>query len=126
MELLQWTIQPDVLEIEQEFNSKLLNQYDFGMRRFHMCEQPLMRLDKEAQAKVDQIMLQTGASTINEIRQQYDRPAVENGDEPLASANLMTLKALIAKSEGATEPKPDNNTVPDGSAAKKTNGEEDA
>ena len=111
MELLQWTIQPDVLEIEQEFNSKLLNQYDFGMRRFHMCEQPLMRLDKEAQAKVDQIMLQTGASTINEIRQQYDRPAVENGDEPLASANLMTLKALIAKSEGATEPKPGSYTV---------------
>ena len=107
MELLQWTIQPDITEIEQEFNSKLLNQYDFGMRRFHMCEQPLMRLDKEAQAKVDQIMLQTGASTINEIRQQYDRPAVENGDEPLASANLMTLKALIAKSEGATELKPD-------------------
>ena len=111
MELLQWTIQPDVLEIEQEFNSKLLNQYDFGMRRFHMCEQPLMRLDKEAQAKVDQIMLQTGASTINEIRQQYDRPAVENGDEPLASANLMTLKALIAKSEGATEPNPGSNPV---------------
>ena len=107
MELLQWTVQPDVLEIEQEFNSKLLNQYDFGMRRFHMCEQPLMRLDKEAQAKVDQIMLQTGASTINEIRQQYDRPAVENGDEPMASANLMTLKALIAKGEAAAQPAPE-------------------
>ena len=108
MELLQWTIQPDVLEIEQEFNSKLLNQYDFGMRRFHMCEQPLMRLDKEAQAKVDLIMLQTG-STFNEIRKQRDLPTVENGDEPMASANLMTLKALIAKSEGATEQKANGN-----------------
>ena len=106
MELLQWTIQPDIMEIEQEFSAKLLNEYDFGIRRFHMCEQPLMRLDKEAQAKVDQIMLQTGAATINEIRQQYDRPAVENGDEPMASANLMTLKALIAKSETAGETKP--------------------
>jgi hypothetical protein len=64
--------------------------------------------------------------TINEIRQQYDQPAVENGDEPMASANMMTLKALIAKSEGATELKPGSYTVPDGSAAKKTNGEEDA
>jgi hypothetical protein len=36
---------------------------------------------------------------------------VENGDEPMASANLMTLKALIAKSEGATELKPGSYTV---------------
>lgn len=117
MEFLQWTVQPDITEIEQEFNSKLLTEYDFGQRRYHLCEQPIMRLDKEAQAKVDQIMLQTGASTVNEIRQQYDRPAVENGDEPMASANLLTLKALIAKSEGATELKPGNYSVPAGQAA---------
>ena len=111
MEFLQWTVQPDITEIEQEFNSKLLTEYDFGQRRYHLCEQPIMRLDKEAQAKVDQIMLQTGAATVNEVRQQYDRPAVENGDEPMASANLMTLKALIAKSDGATELKPGSYTV---------------
>jgi hypothetical protein len=40
-------------------------------------------------------------------------PAVENGDEPMASANLMTLKALIAKSDAATELKPGNYTVTD-------------
>jgi hypothetical protein len=44
---------------------------------------------------------------------------VENGDEPLASANLMTLKALMAKGEEAqiggrpttqpTEPQPQPN-----------------
>lgn len=112
MEFLQWTIQPDITEIEQELNSKLLSEYDFGQRRYHMCEQPIMRLDKETQARVDQIMLGTGAATINEIRQQYDRPSVENGDEPMASANLMTLKALIAKSEGTTELKPGNYSVP--------------
>jgi hypothetical protein len=110
MEFLQWTVQPDITEIEQEFNSKLLTEYDFGQRRYHLCEQPIMRLDKEAQAKVDLARLQTGG-TINETRQQYDLPAVDGGDEPLASANLMTLKALVAKSEGATEPKPDNNPV---------------
>jgi hypothetical protein len=56
---------------------------------------------------------------VNDIRAKYDRPAVENGDEPLASANLMTLKALMAKGEEAqiggrpttqpTEPQPQPN-----------------
>ena len=48
----------------------------------------------------------------------FDQPAVENGDEPMASANLMTLKALIAKSEGATEPEKANVTAaePQGTA----------
>ena len=114
MEFLQWTVQPDITEIEQELNAKLLSVYDFGQRRYHLCEQPIMRLDKEAQAKVDQLMIQNGAASVNEIRQQYDRPAVENGDEPMASANLMTLKALIAKSEAATELKPGNYTVNQG------------
>jgi hypothetical protein len=36
---------------------------------------------------------------------------VEDGDVPMASANLMTLKALIAKSEGATKLEPGNYTV---------------
>ena len=62
--------------------------------------------------------METGASTINEIRAKYDRPAVEDGDEPMASANLMTLKALMAKGAEAQiggrpanqEPQPaDNN-----------------
>ena len=36
---------------------------------------------------------------------------MENGDEPMASANLMTLKALIAKSDASTQLKPGNYTV---------------
>ncbi len=91
MEFLQWTVQPDITEIEQELNSKLLNVYDFGRRRYHMCEQPIMRLDKEAQAKVDQMQLQSGAVSVNEIRQQYDRPSVEGGDIIYVSTNLAEL-----------------------------------
>ena len=111
MEYMTRTIQPDVEEIEQEFTRKLLNVYDFGVRKFHMCELPLLRLDREAQAKVDKMNLETGAKTVNEIRAQYDMPAVENGDEPMASANLMTLKALIAKSDASTQLKPGTYTV---------------
>jgi hypothetical protein len=68
-------------------------------------------MDLERQAKVDQLNLQTGAKTINEIRAEHDMPSVENGDEPLASANLMTLKALIAKSDAATQLNPGTYTV---------------
>jgi hypothetical protein len=91
LEYLQRTVQPDITEMEQEMNRKLLTRDDFGKRRIHMCEQPLLRLDKEAQAKVDQLQLQTGAATVNEIRAQYDRPAVEGGDIIYVSTNLAEL-----------------------------------
>ena len=114
MEYLSRTIAPDGAEIEAECFRKLLNIYDFGQHRFHLCEQPLLRMDKETQAKVDLMNLETGAKTINEVRAEHDMPAVENGDEPMASANLMTLKALIAKSDAAQQLKPGTYTVGEG------------
>ena len=107
LEYLQRTVQPDVTEMEQEFNRKLLRREDFGRRRIHMCEQPLLRLDKEAQAKVDQLQLQTGAATVNEIRAQYDRPSVPNGDIVYVSTNLAELGSQ--KLNGNTEPTPEPN-----------------
>ena len=110
LEYLQRTVQPDVTEMEQEFNRKLLRREDFGRRRIHMCEQPLLRLDKEAQAKVDQLQLQTGAATVNEIRAQYDRPSVPNGDIVYVSTNLAELGSQ--KLNGNTEPTTEPNTEP--------------
>ena len=69
-----WKIDAD------ELNAKLLTPFDFGQRRFHVCEQPLLRLDMKSQADIDLKRLQTGWSP-NEIRGQYDMPAVEGGDE---------------------------------------------
>ena len=111
MEYLSRTIAPDGAEMEAECFRKFLSIYDFGQHRFHLCEQPLLRMDKEAQAKVDMLNLQTAAKTPNEIRAEHDMPAVEGGDEPLAAANLMTLKALIAKADASTQLKPGNYTV---------------
>lgn len=110
LEYLQRTVQPDVTEMEQEFNRKLIRREDFGRRRIHMCEQPLLRLDKEAQAKVDQLQLQTGAATVNEIRAQYDRPSVPNGDIVYVSTNLAELGSQ--KLNGNTEPTTEPNTEP--------------
>lgn len=107
LEYLQRTVQPDIVEMEQELNRKLLRREDFGMRRIHMCEQPLLRLDKEAQAKVDQLQLQTGAATVNEIRAQYDRPSVPNGDIVYVSTNLAELGSQKLNGN-TTEPQPNS------------------
>jgi HK97 family phage portal protein len=97
-EFMLRTIQPRIREWEDEMNAKLLSADDFGKRRIHVCELPLRRLDAKGQAEIDKLHLETGVNTVNELRNQYDLPSVENGDKPMASANLMTLDALIAKS----------------------------
>ena len=111
MEFHTRTILPDKTEMEKEIARKLIGFADYGYRDIHICEKPLLAMDPERQAKVDQLLLQNGTKTPNEIRQEHDMPAVENGHTPLASANLMTLDALIAKSEAATTLKPGNYTV---------------
>ena len=83
----------------------------YGIWRIHICEDPLMVMDPERRAKVAQLKMQAGLCTVNEARRDFDMPAVEDGDVPMASANLMTLKALIAKSDAATQLKPGNYTV---------------
>ena len=111
MEYLSRTIAPDANDMRQEISRKLLGVKFYGQRDIHMCEKPLLAMDLEQQAKVDQLNIQNGTMTVNEVRAEHDMPALENGDEPMASANLMTLKALMAKSETATQLKPGNYTV---------------
>ena len=97
-EFMLRTIQPRIREWEDEMNAKILSPDDFGKRRIHVCELPLRRLDAKGQAEIDKIHLETGVNTVNELRNQYDLPSIKNGDVPMASANLMTIDALIAKS----------------------------
>lgn len=101
------TIQPDARELEDEFETKLLNVYDFGNRRFHLCEQPLFRLDPETQAKVAKMKMEAGISTVNENRADFDMPAVEKGDIVYVSTNLAELgseKLSGAVAKPPTEP----------------------
>ena len=113
MEYLQRTIAPLARELEDLFDAKFLTPLDFGKRRFHMCELPLLRMDLEKQAKVDQMRLQMGW-TVNEIRNQYDMPAIEKGDIPYVSTNLAELGS--EKLSGAVQPgrptEPDPNSKP--------------
>jgi HK97 family phage portal protein len=98
MEFMNRTIGPDKNDMEKEIARKLLGIEYYGQRRIHICEKPLLAMDPERQAKVDKMLLEAGVKTPNELRAEHDMPTVENGDEPMASANLLTLKALLAKS----------------------------
>lgn len=111
MEFHTRTILPQKTANEKEISRKLIGFKDYGVRRIHICEDPLMVMDPERRAKVAQLKMQAGLCTVNEARRDFDMPAVEDGDVPMASANLMTLKALIAKSDASTQLKPGTYTV---------------
>ena len=111
MEFHSRTILPQKSGNEKEIGRKLIGFKDYGVRRIHICEDPLMVMDPERRAKVARMKMEAGIDTINEARRDFDMPAVEDGDVPMASANLMTLKALIAKSDASTTLKPGNYTV---------------
>ena len=111
MEFHSRTILPQKNGNEKEIARKLIGFKDYGVRRIHICEDPLMVMDPERRAKVAQLKMEAGLCTVNEARRDFDMPAVEDGDVPMASANLMTLKALIAKSDASTQLKPGNYTV---------------
>ena len=97
LDFLMNCIQPKRRLIEDEMNRKLLTEDDFGKARIHLCELPLMMFDSKGRAEIAKMRLESGTATINELRKEWDMPAIENGSTPMASANLMTLDALIAK-----------------------------
>ena len=117
MEFHTRTILPLKNRNEKEIARKLIPKPEnnplkyYGTYDIHICEDPLMVMDPERRAKVAQLKMQAGLCTVNEARRDFDMPAVEDGDVPMASANLMTLKALIAKSDAAQQLKPGNYTV---------------
>lgn len=103
------SIQPDAQELEDEFDTKLLSIYDYGRRRFHLCEQPLFRLDPETAAKVAKAKMEAGICTVNENRRDFDMPTVEGGDIVYVSTNLAELgspKLSGASPAPTTEPEP--------------------
>lgn len=121
------TIQPDARELEDEFETKLLNVYDFGIRRFHLCEQPLFRLDPETQAKVAKLKMEGGICSVNENRADFDMPEVANGDIVYVSTNLAELGSEKLRSTGAgrpaTEPEPPKEPPTGGEEPPKEGGE---
>lgn len=116
LDFLMNCIQPKRRLIEDELNRKLLTRFDFGKRRIHLCELPLMMFDKKGQAEIDKMNLETGAMTVNEIRKQYDMPAVEHGDIVYVSTNLAELGSDKLRGNGGGNPEPNVSQGDEGAA----------
>ena len=114
MEFLSRTIAPDAIDMEKEIFRKLIGPKGYGMYDIHICEKPLLAMDLERQAKVDQLNLQTGVKTVNELRAEHDMPAVPSGDTPYVSTNLAELgsEKLSKNSGGKSDIAPVNDDDP--------------
>ena len=106
------TILPEKNFRELEIGSKLLSFSDYGFKKIHICERPLMTMDPERQAKVDLLHIQTGVKTVNEVRKDHDQPTVPNGDIVYMTTNVAELgSAKLSGADGKTL-EPGNYTVP--------------
>ena len=99
-EFLLFAIQPDILALEAELNSKLLGVDDFGKRRIHVCDKNLRRLDPAGQADVFRKRFEMAAMTINDIRQTYDMPSIEGGDIPYITAQVAEVGSEKLRKNG--------------------------
>lgn len=104
MEFLSRTVAPDARAMETEIFRKLLGVKFYGVRDIHICEKPLLAMDLERQAKVDELNLQTGAKTVNEIRAEHDMPSVADGDTVYISTNLAELGSDKLRTSGGGRP----------------------
>ena len=119
-EFLLRNIQPRIRKNEDELNSKLLTEEDFGKRRIHICELPLKRLDAKGQAEIDKLHLECGWSP-NQILTQYDLPAIPEGDKHYISTNLAEVgSAKLSEPSSGGRPASDPSDKPVGGTKSST------
>lgn len=106
-EFLLRTIQPLSHDWEQELNAKILGREGYPTHRFHFNDDSLMRLDPMGRANIGKVLLETGIKCVNELRHDYDLPAVEKGDTHYVSTNLAELGSeKLSKVSGASNNQP--------------------
>lgn len=106
---LTQTLEPLLVQIEQELAVKLLPANMLGKKRLRFDRERLYSTDLLTEASYNEKMLQTGMYTVNELRQKKGLPPVANGDVALVSANLKGLKEII--NENSNGQKENGNTL---------------
>lgn len=90
------TLDPLLKKIENELKRKLIDRKMCGKYRFLFDRSAIYDTDLLTRADYQLKTIQSGIYTINEWRQQENRPTVDGGDELLVSANLKGLRQLLA------------------------------
>lgn len=95
MDFVQNTIAPEVIAWEEELAYKMFTptEQKAGMYvKFNMTS--ALRADSVARANYYKAMLESGAMSINEVRELEEKDAIANGDKHLVSLNFTTLDNL--------------------------------
>ena len=99
-EFLQLTILPIAVQWEQELNRKLLTPSDFSAGyRFKFDVDALARADTLTMANKHQKAIRSSWMTINEVRAKDNLPKLPNGDELMASRDLLPLRIAMEQPE---------------------------
>lgn len=99
-EYLQLTILPIVSQWEQELNRKLLSIADYvAGYRFRFDVDALLRADAATMADVNQKAIRGGWRRPNEVRAREGQPPDPNGNELMASRDLLPLRIAVNNPE---------------------------
>lgn len=85
------TIQPLIEKIEDEFELKLLSEYERINYEIKFDISKLLRTDLKAQSEYYRTLFNIGIFSQNEIRKQLDMNNIQNGDQHYVQVNMMTL-----------------------------------
>jgi HK97 family phage portal protein len=85
------TLNPLLRRIEVELLRKLVSPALYHTRRFKFDRKALFACDLDSLAKYQSQRLASGLSTINELREEEDKPAIPGGDILFVSANLKSV-----------------------------------
>lgn len=98
LEYVKNTLQPWITKIEEELDSKLFNDFEQDENfyvKFNLDSE--LRGDSETRAKVDKIKIESGSSTLNEVRGRNEDSPYDSewGDRPLMTLNYTFLDNLL-------------------------------
>jgi len=121
---LQHTIAPMAQELEMEFNAKLVGKSAYPTLRFHFNNANLTRLDPKGSMEIAKMQLECGIKCVNELRRDFDLPAIKDGDTHLVSTNLQRLDDIkVGKNQA--QPEGDKAKGQEGDKANNNENEED-
>ena len=102
------TLNPLLRKIEVELHRKLVAPARCCKRRFQFDRRGLYACDLDSRVKYQAQTIAAGLYTVNEWRQEENRPPVDGGDAVLVSANLKGIDELRAP---GVQPEPTDNTT---------------
>lgn len=89
------TLNPILVQIEQEMTRKLLTPEETRVEKFEFDRTHLFACDLETRVKWQTARIGAGLDTLNEARFMDNRGPVEGGDTVLVSANLRPLSEMM-------------------------------